>query len=404
MSNTATAVAEPQTSLHLNLDVEGMKKEIIQTAQVKKFVDPKLEEQAEQFAEMLVNFSSEDFEAQKERTAAIESMGNSLQTQSAHRSRMMDGRVRELSSKANEGSDVANALLQLQEKVSELDPSGMNFSIGWFAQLFGWVPFVGTPMKRYFMEYQTGQEVIDAILKSLENGKAQLLRDNGILGEDQRLMRDLTHKLVRQIEMGQILDTKLEYRLSNEMDDERKRFIQDELLFPLRQRIADLQQQLVTNQQGVLSTELIIRNNKELVRGVNRAMSVTVSALSVAVQIAYALAHQKITLDKIEALNKTTNQMLASNAQRLKQQGVEIHKRASTASLDMDVLAGSMKDILDAMDEISAYRREALPGMAAEILKFNELTNQGEQAIERMEDGNRADVSGMISLDLDEAA
>jgi len=38
----------------------------------------------------------------------------------------------------------------------------------------------------------------------------------------------------------------------------------------LRQRIQDLQQQLAVNQQGVLAVELIIRNNKELMKGVDK--------------------------------------------------------------------------------------------------------------------------------------
>jgi uncharacterized protein YaaN involved in tellurite resistance len=60
----------------------------------------------------------------------------------------------------------------------------------------------------------------------------------------------------------------------------------------------DLQQQLVVNQQGVLSIDLIMRNNVELTRGVDRAINVTVSALQVAVTLALALANQRITLEK----------------------------------------------------------------------------------------------------------
>ncbi len=73
--------------------------------------------------------------------------------------------------------------------------------------------------------------------------------------------------------------------------------MQNDLLFPLRQRIQDLQQQLPVNQQGLLTTELVIRNNRELIRGVNRALNVTVYALQVAATSALALANQKIVLE-----------------------------------------------------------------------------------------------------------
>src|SRR5690606_42135790 len=51
-------------------------------------------------------------------------------------------------------------------------------------------------------------------------------------------------------------------------DDSRRSFMEEELLFPLRQRILDLQQQLAVSQQGILALEVVIRNNRELIRGV----------------------------------------------------------------------------------------------------------------------------------------
>ena len=69
-------------------------------------------------------------------------------------------------------------------------------------------------------------------------------------------------------------------------DDPRREFVEEDILFALRQRTLDLQQQLAVNQQGVLAIEIIIRNNRELIRGVDRALDVTISALQVAVTVA----------------------------------------------------------------------------------------------------------------------
>ena len=118
--------------------------------------------------------------------------------------------------------------------------------------------------------------------------------------------------------------------------DPRRAVVENEWLFPLRQRIQDLQQQLVVNQQGIMAIDLVIRNNVELMRGVDRATNVTVSALQVAVTLALALANQKITLDKILAVNETTDKLIGQTAERLRTQGVEIHKMASGTSLNID--------------------------------------------------------------------
>ena len=118
----------------------------------------------------------------------------------------------------------------------------------------------------------------------------------------------------------------------------RRQFVEEDILFALRQRTLDLQQQLAVNQQGVLAIEIIIRNNRELIRGIDRALDVTISALQVAVTVALALAHQKIVLDKIEAINTTTSAMIAGTAERLKTQGTQIHQQASSTMLDMESL------------------------------------------------------------------
>ena len=122
----------------------------------------------------------------------------------------------------------------------------------------------------------------------------------------------------------------------------------------------------------------------------NRSVDVTVSALQVAVTVALALAHQKVVLDKVEAMNRTTSDLIAGTAERLKTQGTQIHEQAAGAMLDMGSLRSAFDDINIALDEISRYRREALPQMANTILELDHLTSEGEKSIERMEQGGAA--------------
>jgi uncharacterized protein YaaN involved in tellurite resistance len=161
----------------------------------------------------------------------------------------------------------------------------------------------------------------------------------------------------------------------------------------------DLQQTLAVNQQGMLTTEIIIRNNRELVRGVDRAINVTVVALQTAVACALALANQKVVLSKIEALSRTTSDLIAHTAERLKTQGVAIHKQASQSMLSIETLEKAFQDIKTAMDEISKFRREALPQMANNILRMDQLTTEASEAIERMDRGDRAQSSIVIDVE-----
>lgn len=386
----ASPAGAPRTqALDLHLDVAEVRKEL---APEPSPVDPELERKASEFADMLAAVDPAQTATMAERKVAVERAGLGLQRESGQRSRMLQQPIHQLAQRGEDGGEVGRALIDLKIQVEELDPNEIDFSPGWFSRMLGALPFIGTPLKRYFSQYESAQVVIDAIIRSLEKGRDQLGRDNVTLAEDQKIMRELTLKLDRQVQLLRLIDQKLQYKLDREIpaEDPRHAFIADELLFPLRQRVQDLQQQLAVNQQGVLAIELVVRNNKELIRGVDRATNVTVGALQVAVTVALALGHQKIVLDKVTALNTTTSDLIAGTARRLRQQGTEIHRQASSATLDMEALKSAFADLNGAMDEIASFRREALPQMASTILELDTLTRQGEEAMRKMEQGNRA--------------
>jgi uncharacterized protein YaaN involved in tellurite resistance len=377
-------------ALRLNLDVEAVKGTLV--PQPEPGDAAALEKKAQDYVDVLANIQPNADMAQTEAKAAVESMGRDLQAEAAQRSKMLRQPIKDLSAHGTEGGAVANALLDLKMKVEELDPAKLDLSPGAFTRVLGMIPGIGSPLKRYFSRYESAQTVIDAIVSSLQQGREQLRRDNVTLGEDQGLMRGLTRKLDRQIKLGQLIDQKLSGKLGGEIPagDVRHKFVQEELLFPLRQRIMDLQQQLAVNQQGVLSLGLIMRNNEELMRGVNRAVDVTVSALQVAVTAALALANQKIVLDKVNALNQTTSDLISGTAERLRNQGAEIQKQAASSMLSLESLKSAFANVNAAMDEIARYRQEALPRMAQTILEFDKLSAQGEAAIQRYEAGEKA--------------
>jgi len=47
--------------------------------------------------------------------------------------------------------------------------------------------------------------------------------------------------------------------------------------------------------------------------------------------------------------------------------------------------------VLGAIDDLSRYRREALPKLDAQIDRLAGLARQGQEAIRRMDEGRRAD-------------
>ena len=349
--------------------------------------DPKLVKQADDVISRIVNVDLSNADAQQQTKSAVETLGMELQKEASRRSAMLKQPLTKMMNDSEEGSTVANSLIDLKVQVEDLDPAGLDLESGWFTRLLGYLPGVGTPLKRYFSRYESASTTMDAIIRSLEAGRETLKRDNITLADDQQAMRALTHKLEQTIKLAQLIDRGLNEKLASEIlqDDPKHKFISEELLFPLRQRIQDLQQQLLVNQQGFLTIEMIIRNNKELIRGVNRALNTTVSALQVAVTLAMALANQRVVLEKVQAIGKTTESLIAGTAERLRTQGAEIQKQASTTQLDVAVLKKAFTDIKAALDDITRYRQEALPKMALNIEQMDKLATNAEEQIQKVE-------------------
>lgn len=350
-------------------------------------IDPELEAMADNFVEDILAESDETSAARQRR--AIDEMGLELQQQAAHRSAMLQTPLQKLAHQGDEGGPVAKALTDLRGRMEGLDPARHRFAPTALDRILSVIPGLDSRLQRYFRKFENTQQALDAIIAELESGRDMLHRDNLTLSDDQQALTHVLNELNRQIALGRAIDRRLCDEITTRDDDDpRRHFLEEELLFPLRQRVVDLQQQLAVSQQGILALEVIIRNNRELMRGVDRAINVTVSALTVAVTVAMAMANQRLVLDRVEALNTTTSQLIGGTAKALRQQGVDIQKRASGAMLDMQVLEEAFSEVMGAIDDLSSYRQEALPRLDEQIERLATLAKQGNASIERLQEGS----------------
>lgn len=382
----------------LKINVE---KEIVATDE-----DVALANQADEVVEAIMAIDAKDLSAQQKQAAAISSLGQKVQVELAKQSQMLSQPMAVLVHEAEDGGKVATSLLSLQEQVNIINPNRVDFTMSTIRRLLAKLPGIGTTLSRWFAKYQAVSAVISDIIKSLKDGKSQLERDNRTLADDQRRMRELTFKLEEYIKLGQLLDQKLSTAIESRLaaNDERMKFLQEEVLFPLRQRIMDLQQQLAVNQQGVLATEVIVRNNRELIKGVDRALNVTITALNTAATLQVALVRQMKVLTGVQAVTETTNDLIVETSESLKTQGVEVQKQASQAQLDIEKLKTAFNSVEQALSDISSFRRDALPEMAKSIVEMADLSKKMGDSIEKMEGGNAVakeidDDMGLLIID-----
>lgn len=336
------------------------------------------QEKADQFVTKIMTQDLSQLDIQQTTVKEIEGIGSQAETEAARKLTMLQHPIGELSRRAEDGGVIVNALVDLKMSVEALDPANVSLTPGWFTRLLGYIPGVGTPIKRFLTQFESTQSTIQAIAKSLENGREQLKRDNVTLQGDQRSLWESEKAVEEQLLFAQHIDQKIEAACSayESTAPDKVKFVKEYMLFPVRQRIIDLQQQIAVQQQSIVASEIIIRNNKELIRGVDRALNVTINALSSAATIAMALAHQEKVISKIDQVNTTTSKLLKDTAEKLKTQGTQIHRQAASAQLDTAALKSALSDIKAALDDISTFRQEALPQMKSAVAELDQLIEE----------------------------
>jgi len=322
-----------------------------------------LQERVETFIDDLVaqDVNSPEF---GKRVDAISAMGQKEIREAAGQSnRFLDRPVKAMEQEGSVGSDLA----ELRRTIEDLDP-GKRGDLLAPQKLFGIIPF-GNKLRNYFDSYKSSQTHIASILKSLQGGKDELLMDNAAIDTERSNLWNAMGRLEQMIVLSKTMDERLEDK-ANELDHTdpaKAKAIRESALFYVRQRTQDLLTQMAVTVQGYLALDLVKKNNVELVKGVDRASTTTVSALRTAVTVAQALTSQKLVLEQITALNTTTANIIDSTGKLLKSQTATIHEQAAGATIPIEVLQRAFQNIYDTMDTIDAFKLKALDSMKTTV-------------------------------------
>lgn len=362
----------------------------------------KLDQKVKEFIDTVVtvDVASETF---KEKLVSIHNLGNQeIQAAASMSNRMLERPVRSM----NEGvfddkSPIGNSLIKLRDTVEKLDPSKQGDLLS-VRKLFGLIPFGGR-LKNYFSQYQSAQSHINAIIESLYNGQDELRKDNAAIETEKVKLWEVMGLLEQYVYVGKNIDQALEARILEieAQSPEKARVVKEEMLFYVRQKVQDLLTQLAVSVQGYLSLDMIRKNNLELIKGVDRATTTTVSALRTAVIVAQALTNQKLVLDQISALNKTTSDMIAGTASMMKQQAAQIGEQASNSTVELDKLKAAFADIYATMDMVSSYKVKALENMQTTVNTLSDEVEKSKVYLDRVRREQAVDQVAQAPLSAD---
>jgi len=294
------------------------------------------------------------------------------------------------------GSKVGNTLLDLRRTVEDLDPS----QAAGTRKFLGMIPF-GDRIVDYFRRYESAQGHLNGILHALRNGQDELTRDNVALNMEKQNLWAIMGRLNQYIYVAERLDAKLAATISqlDLSDPDRAKALSQDVLFYVRQKHQDLLTQLAVSIQSYLAIDIIIKNNIELIKGVDRASTTTVSALRTAVIVAQALGNQKLVLDQITALNTTTSDLIQRTSEMLRDNSARIQQQAASATIGLPQLQAAFANIYQTMDSIDTFKMQALDTMAATIGALEAEVDKSRSYLNRVQRQDRQLASGALDIE-----
>ena len=350
---------------------------------------PVLDAKVSQFMSSVMGerVGSPEFSSQAD---AVRSMGDADIRRAAEMSnRLLDTPINEMKSGGlSEVSKVSSTLLELRKVIEDLDPG----EVGKQKKFLGVIPF-GDTITDYFRKYQSSQKHLNAILHALRSGQDELTKDNVSLNMEKQQLWDTMSRLNQYIYLAERLDNQLSAAIAElQVTDPMKAdALNKDVLFYVRQKHQDLLTQLAVSIQGYLAIDVIIKNNAELIKGVDRASTTTVSALRTAVITAQALGNQKLVLDQITALNATTSGLIERTSEMLKTNSINIQEQAASSTVSIESLQKAFANIYETMDSIDSFKLQALNTMSqtigtleAEVAKSRAYLERARQSDARM--------------------
>jgi len=152
--------------------------------------------------------------------------------------------------------------------------------------------------------------------------------------------------------------------------------------------------------QNYLAIDIVIKNNLELIKGVDRASTTTVAALRTAVIVAQALGNQKLVLDQITALNTTTSDMIQRTSEMLRDNSVQVQQQAASATIGLPQLQAAFQNIYQTMDAIDTFKVQALDTMAATIGTLENEVTKSREYLDRVSRQDERITHGSLDLGL----
>ena len=220
-------------------------------------------------------------------------------------------------------------------------------------------------MKRYFNKIKQEEKYICEMVEILERKKNILTNDNITLEIEVNKIDDIIKNLEIEYNNG----IKLKEEIKNLCTDEELNV--ENIINSLDKKIYDIKEIIIVKQQSQIALEIIRRNNKEIIRNIDKIKNVTIEALNTAVIVAKSIYNQKLVLNGIDRLKKDTQNLILGTGKIIKNEGKEIYVNASNDKLEL--MKEAFSNVLTTIEEADEQNKKSIPESELKIIELKKL-------------------------------
>ena len=284
--------------------------------------------------------------------------------------------------RAKDSGYVGDVLTDLVVKIKEVD-TGSLIGKGGLAGILG---NLAGAFKRFIARYEKLSVQIEKILDELDRARMALLKDITLLDGLYAKNLDYLHELDIYIAAGQEKLSELRSKTLPELQAKAEaskdpldaQRLQDftQFLDRFDKKLYDLKLSRMVAIQTAPQVRLIQNGDQLLVEKIQSSILNTIPLWKNQIVIAISIFRQKKAVELQKEVTKTTNELLARNAEMLKQGTLDVARESERGIVEIETLQKVNADLISTIEEALAIQQEGRAKRAAAETELAKMENE----------------------------
>lgn len=293
--------------------------------------------------------------------------------------------------KDEDGKKISTIVEALGDKFNKINPGNINWNTTpqkGFKSMLSKIPFFGDDITKYWSQYENVMVAINENMTMVNTLLDQKEQDIILINTRKDAFIESMAEYHKAILTGVFIKNALQEKIEVEEDKEKKRFMQENWLYPLNKRIITLQESYLSSFDSAISAELVARGHRELIMDLREKNKIAVIRLQTGVWLASELFDQKRMLESSKALKEANKNMADAVHKMLGTYQAEIQKEATDSFQEFDQWKAHMEGTIQMYGDAKDFRVEAINTLDQKIDDFDLLIKTADIKAKEIKDSD----------------